>query len=73
MSLSAKLGIAGVILTVLFMAFAGAEIPLSFVFAALACVLGLLAAHRGSKWWLALPCVIVAAELAIFTFVARIP
>ncbi len=35
-------------------------VPLAFVACFFACILGALAAHRGSKWWLAVPCVLIA-------------
>jgi hypothetical protein len=34
--------------------------PISFASVGLSAVLGLLAAQQGSKWWLVIPCVIVA-------------
>jgi hypothetical protein len=55
MERSVKLGAASVVLI------AGCVLrePLDFVCGVLACALGLLAAQQGSKWWLAVPCVMV--------------
>jgi hypothetical protein len=60
---SQKLGTAGILLA---LASIGALLlrfgsPLSIVFATIASVLGALAARQGSKWWLFVPCTIVAA------------
>ena len=56
MTRSVKLGIASVVLV------AGSVLPspLNVVFAAISCVLGFLAAHQGSRWWLVVPCTIMA-------------
>lgn len=62
MRLSMKLGIASLAISGLagVLAVYAPQVPLAFVAAFLACVLGALAAHRGSKWWLAIPCVLTA-------------
>jgi 4-amino-4-deoxy-L-arabinose transferase-like glycosyltransferase len=36
------------------------NLPFAFVFAVLSCVLALLAAQQGRRWWLAIPALIVA-------------
>jgi len=56
MTRSVKLGIASVVLA------AGCVLPspLNAVFAVVSCVLGFLAAHLGSRWWLVIPCTILA-------------
>lgn len=55
MTRSVKLGIASVVLA------AGSVLPspLNAVFATVSCVLGLLAAHQGSRWWLVVPITIL--------------
>jgi hypothetical protein len=56
MKRSVKLGIASVVLV------GGCVLPspLNVVFAAISCVLGFLAAHQGSRWWLFVPSTIMA-------------
>ena len=56
MTPSVKLGIASVVLV------AGGALPspLNAAFAVISCVLGFLAAHRGSRLWLVVPCTIIA-------------
>ena len=53
---SMKLGITSALLV------AGCVLPspLNAVFAVISCVLAFIAAHRGSRWWLVLPCTIIA-------------
>jgi hypothetical protein len=55
MTRSVKLGVASVVLV------AGCVLPspLNIVFAVISCVLASLAAHRGSKWWLFVPCAVI--------------
>jgi hypothetical protein len=55
MDRSVKLGIASLILII------GCVLPSPFnlVFTVISCVLGFLAAHQGSKWWLVVPCTII--------------
>jgi energy-coupling factor transporter transmembrane protein EcfT len=67
MRLSMKLGIASLALLGLsaVLAVLAPQLPLAFVAGFLACVLGALAAQRGTKWWLAVPCVLVALFLLI--------
>ena len=33
--------------------------PINFASVGLSCVLGLLAAQQGSRWWLTIPCLII--------------
>src|SRR5260370_23963589 len=58
---SAKLGIASTLLVGSFFLppFSNWRQPISFVSAGESCVLGLLAAQQGSKWWLVIPCMII--------------
>jgi hypothetical protein len=60
MTLSAKLGSASLLLIGLSVLTCALDVPISFAAGAIAFVLGLLAAQRGSKWWLAVPFSIVA-------------
>jgi len=55
MTPSVRLGIASVVLV------AGSVLPspLNAVFAVISCVLGFLAAHRGSRLWLVVRCTII--------------
>jgi hypothetical protein len=71
MTRSAKLGIASALLlgSVLIPPFSNWRQPISFASVGISCILGLLAAQQGSKWWLAIPCVIVAG-LAIGSYFA---
>jgi hypothetical protein len=64
MSRSTKLGIASLFLLV------GCVLPspINFACAVIACVLGSLAAQQGSKWWLAVPCAIIASSIPIIYF-----
>jgi hypothetical protein len=56
---SSKLGIASSVMMAGAVCFLPAPLPLSFVCSVLSAVLGLLAAQRGSKWWLAIPSIVV--------------
>ncbi len=62
MTRSGKLGMAGIVLlgNVFVPPFQNWREPISFASVGLSAVLGLLAAQQGSKWWLVIPCVIVA-------------
>jgi hypothetical protein len=65
MKISTRLGIASLAmlgLSVILAALAP-DLPFAFVACFFACVLGALAAQRGTKWWLAVPCVLVALFL----------
>jgi uncharacterized membrane protein len=64
MARSTKLGIASVLLIL------GCALPspLGVVSAAISCVLGLLAAQQGSKWWLVVPATIIT----LFAFIVYI-
>ncbi len=56
-----KLGIASLILII------GCVFPspLNLVFTAISCILGFLAAHQGSRWWLIVPCTIITLAAAL--------
>jgi hypothetical protein len=60
MKRSAKLGVSSaLLLTSIFIPpYANWREPLNFASAGLSCVLGLLAAQQGSRWWLTIPCLI---------------
>ncbi len=62
---SSKLGIAGSVMMACAICFLPAPLSTSFVCVVLSALLGLLAARRGSKWWLAIPSLVVigAAKL----------
>ncbi len=62
MTRSAKLGIASTVLlgSIFITPFSNWRQPISFVAVGMSGVLGLLAAQQGSKWWLVIPCLIVA-------------
>jgi hypothetical protein len=62
MTRSKKLGIVSVVLlgSVCIPPFANWREPISFASVGVSAVLSLLAAQQGSKWWLVIPCVIVA-------------
>lgn len=62
MTRSWKLGMASaVLLGIIFVPpFLNWREPIDFAFVSVSVVLGLLAAQQGSKWWLVIPCVIVA-------------
>lgn len=68
MARSVKLGITGILLLVcsVVVSFWNSELPINFVLAFLSCVLALLAAQQGSKWWLVLPCTVLAVGGLIF-------
>jgi hypothetical protein len=57
MKTSTKLGIASLLLTIGFIVlpFQAGDSPFGVVFGVLAFVVGILAARRGSKWWLLVP------------------
>jgi len=61
MTRSVKLGVASLALVALSATppIAGSHTPFSFVFAVISCVLAFLAAQQGSKWWLAVPCILI--------------
>lgn len=61
MTRSAKLGTASTLLlgSIFVPPFSNWREPLSVAFAVVSCVLALLAAQQGSKWWLAIPCAVV--------------
>jgi hypothetical protein len=67
MSLSTKLGIASLAMLSLSLALAvlAPQLPVGFAAGFLACIFGALAAQRGTKWWLAVPCVLIALFLLI--------
>ena len=67
MRLSMKLGIASLTMLGLSggLAIYAPQVPLAFVAGFLACVLGALAAQRGTKWWLVVPGVLIALFLLI--------
>lgn len=62
MTRSGKLGTASVVLllSIFVPPFENWREPISFASVGLSAVLGLLAAQQGSKWWLVIPCIIVA-------------
>ena len=62
MTRSAKLGIASLFLlgSVVVPPFSNWREPINVASIVISGVLGLLAAQQGSKWWLAIPCIIVA-------------
>jgi hypothetical protein len=66
MDRSVKLGIASLILII------GCLLPspLNLMFTVISCILGCLAGHQGSKWWLIVPCTIItlAAVLVYVCF-----
>jgi hypothetical protein len=70
---SAKLGIASILLlgSVFVPPFSTWREPLSFASVAVSGVLGFLAAQQGSKWWLALPGLIVAGCAISLYFAAH--
>jgi hypothetical protein len=61
MDRSVKLGIASLILIT------GCALPSPFnlVFTVISCLLGFLAAHQGSKWWLVVPLTIIAVAAGL--------
>jgi len=61
MKLSTKLGIASILLvgSVLIPPYSDWRGPINFAASWISFTLGLLAAQRGSKWWLAVPCLIL--------------
>ena len=68
---STKLGIASALLlgsTLVPAPYFDLRGPISFASVWLSCVLGLLAAQQGSKWWLVIPGAIIAGGSAIFYF-----
>ena len=38
------------------------HLPISFIFAVISCVLGFTAARQDSKWWLLIPCILLAGS-----------
>jgi len=62
MTRSAKLGITSIVLllSTVVPPFFNWRYPITFISVGLSGLLGLLAAQQGSKWWLTLPCVILA-------------
>src|SRR5712691_7695708 len=80
MTRSRKLGIASAVLlgSIFLPPFANWRQPISFASVGVSAVLGLLAAKQGSKWWLLIPCVIVAGlavglYLAVHSFDSKRP
>lgn len=72
MKRSTKAGIASAILfaSILVPPYREWRAPISFVCAVLACILGVLAATSGRKWWLIIPASIVAGfalDLYLYT------
>jgi hypothetical protein len=66
---STKLGIAGILMIAgsLCSSLWRPEQPISLVFAVISCVFCFLAAHTGSKWWLAVPGIVIGvAALLLF-------
>ena len=65
MSHSTKLGIASLAMLSLSLALAvlAPQLSLAFVAGFLACILGASAAHHGTKWWLAIPSLLIALFL----------
>ena len=65
---SAKLGLASSLLLVSIFVppYANWREPINFAAAGLSCVLGLLAAQQGSRWWLAIPCLIIVGFVVGF-------
>ena len=68
MKLSVKLGIAALILMAGYFAaqFIHGDSPLGLVCAVISCVLGFVAARKGSKWWLLIPVVILVTTGFVF-------
>jgi len=68
MTTSEKLGIASVLLTVgsFLLLIPAGDSPLSVAFGVIAFLLGILAARRGSKWWLLIPGVISVLVVVVF-------
>jgi hypothetical protein len=65
MSHSTKLGIASLAMLGLSVVLAALapEVPLAFVAGFLACIFGASAAQHGTKWWLAIPSLLIALLL----------
>jgi hypothetical protein len=58
---SAKLGAASSLLlaSIFIPPYTNWREPINFASVVVSCVLGLLAAQHGSRWWLAIPCLII--------------
>ena len=72
MTRSAKLGIASTLLlgSAFVPPYPNWREPISLASIWVSAVLGLLAAHQGNKWWLAIPCMIVAGFVIIVCLTA---
>jgi len=66
MTRSAKLGIVSTFLlgSTFVPPFSDWRVPLNVASVVISCVLALLAAQQGSKWWLAIPCAVVIGSAA---------
>jgi hypothetical protein len=73
MTQSSKLGVTSAVLlaSVFVPPFSNWREPISFASAGLSFVLGLIAALQGSKWWLAIPCSIIAGCAAFWYLAAH--
>ena len=73
MTRSEKLGTASALLlgSVFVPPFSNWREPVNFALIGILAVLGLLAAQQGSKWWLAIPCAIVAGFVIGLYFAAH--
>ena len=66
---SAKLGaVSALLLASIFIPpYANWREPINFASVGVSCVLGLLAAQQGSRWWLTIPCLIIVGLCSSFT------
>jgi len=73
MRLSTKLGIASLAMLVLsgVLAVLAPRLPLEFVAGFLACIFGVWAALRGTKWWLVVPGILIVLFLLILFIAYR--
>jgi hypothetical protein len=73
MTQSSKLGVASAVLLVSIAVppYATWREPINFAAVGLSFVLGLIAAQRGSKWWLAIPCTIIAGCAGVWYLAAH--
>jgi len=65
---SAKLGVASALLlaSIFVPPYTDWREPINFASAGVSCVLGLLAAQQGSRWWLTIPCLIIVGFVVGF-------